>query len=100
MKIDISPINQLMDIEDNLCCLSTEHDKLYAALMALRDFCGIDSVDPENVTAYNNMTINPKQLYGLIEIVFDYATNIGEETAKLYRAVETYRVTEHASKSA
>ena len=100
MKIDIHPINQIMDIEDELGYLSTEHDKLYAALMALRDFCQIDEVDPERVTPLNNMTVNPEQFYGLVNIVFDYAVCIGDATKTLSHAVETYCIREHASKNA
>ena len=98
--IDMNPINTIMDIEDEIGYLTTEQDKLYAALLALRDFCKIDEVDPENVTPLNNMTINPEQFYGLVNIVFDYAVCIGTATETLLRAVEKYRKSEHASKNA
>ena len=100
IKLNINPINQIFDIETELEYLTIEQDNLYAALMALRDFCHIDEVAPENVTPYNNMTLNPKQFYGLFNIVFDYAVCIGNATESLYHAVETYRTSEHASKNA
>ena len=74
MKKEFAPsIKTPFDIEDKLLYLTVEHDKLYAALLALRDFCQIDEIDAENVTPLNNMTTNAKQFYSLNNIVFDYA---------------------------
>ena len=97
MKANVEPIKSIMDIEDILGYLTCEYDKLTAALLALRDFCKIDSVDPENVTPYNNMTLCPEQFYGLNDIVFDYVHETQTTVTELYHAVEQYRIEQHKS---
>lgn len=88
-------ITSVFDIENELTYLDLEHQKLYAIIIALRDFCKIDDIDPERVTPYNNVSINPQQFYSLNNILLDIALSIQNATNDLLHAVEQYRIAQN-----